>query len=245
MNWADSKLIDVFLYLLPGFVAAGVFYSLTAHRKTSPFERVIQALIFTIVIQATMIVIRECLYLLGYIVSFGIWTADAALVLSVVMAGVFGVLLSRSINRDSIHGYLRRKGLTSRTSYPSEWYSAFTLETRWVILHLKGGRRLYGWPQEWPDHPDVGHFVIDQPEWLLDDNKRMPLVNVSTILVSADEVEMVEFLRNNDEVEANQSDTQDTDDRNEALTNKEHNHGNQSPTTSTESAGEVESGPDE
>ena len=42
----------VLTFLLPGFVAAAVFYSLTSHPKPSNFERVVQALIFTIVVEA-------------------------------------------------------------------------------------------------------------------------------------------------------------------------------------------------
>ena len=50
MDWASGDIVSVIYYLLPGFVAAWVFYGLTAHPKASPFERVVQALIFTVVV---------------------------------------------------------------------------------------------------------------------------------------------------------------------------------------------------
>lgn len=59
---------------------------------------------------------------------------------------------------------------------------------------LNGGRRLYGWPSEWPSSPKEGHFFIQDGEWLLEDNEREPIEGVVAILISVSEVEMVEFL---------------------------------------------------
>ena len=52
MSWASSETVTVLTFLLPGFVAAAIFYSLTSHPKPSDLERVIQALIFTVIGQA-------------------------------------------------------------------------------------------------------------------------------------------------------------------------------------------------
>ena len=46
-----NNTIDVLNFLVPGFVAAGVYYGLTVAPKSNTFERVIQALIFTVVIE--------------------------------------------------------------------------------------------------------------------------------------------------------------------------------------------------
>ena len=73
-------------------------------------------------------------------------------------------------------------------------------------MHLSDGRRLYGWPEEWPDHSDAGHFLMDQPEWLLDDGQRAPLYGVEKTLVPASDVEMVEFVKGKEEMEAEPAD---------------------------------------
>jgi len=52
---------------------------------------------------------------------------------------------------------------------------------------------VYGWPEEWPSQPDIGHFSISEAEWL-DKKKRIPLKGVTTILIPADEVALVEFM---------------------------------------------------
>ena len=52
MSWASSEVVNVLTFLLPGFVTAFVFHSLTSHPRLKEFDRVVQALIFTILIQA-------------------------------------------------------------------------------------------------------------------------------------------------------------------------------------------------
>ncbi|SUP44184.1 Uncharacterised protein [Vibrio furnissii] len=58
MENLTNDIITLLQYLLPGFVAAWMFYSLTSYPKPSQFERVVQALIFTIFIQAIVVVIE-------------------------------------------------------------------------------------------------------------------------------------------------------------------------------------------
>lgn len=218
MSEFSSELVSLIYRLLPGFAAAWIFYGLTAHPKATPFERVVQALIFTVVIQGIAVIIREICVALGNIVVLGVWSEDSALVCSLIVAGAVGLGFARFANNNCVHEWLRSWPWyerqrekhrwswlpawewTSRTSFPSEWFSAFSREKRWIILHLAGKRRIFGWPEEWPDQPSRGQFVIDQPEWLLDDGGRAPLYQVHKLLIPARQVEMVEFLKDNEEI---------------------------------------------
>ena len=190
--------------LLPGFIAAGVFYSLTAHPKASEFERLIQSLIFTSIIKAVVIFLKFGLIYLttrrGWR-SLGKWDADLEFAWSVAVAIAIGLAFAVISNHDFVHAVLRWIKFTARTSYPSEWYSAFAKSRRFVVLHLDGGRRLRGWPDAWPDQSDKGHFLIDKPEWLLDDNRAAPLYEVALMVIPAGEVKMVEFLKKAEEIE--------------------------------------------
>jgi len=147
----------------------------------------------------------------GKVLSIGAWTNDVAYVWTIIAAVVFGMTFALFANKDWCHRFLREHkwfrridGLTKRTSFPSEWFSAFNQDKRYVVLHLTGGRRLYGWPFEWPDAPDAGHFVIAEPEWLLDNNQRVALHSVERMLVATKEVEMVEFEKSQSEISASE-----------------------------------------
>ena len=187
MNLVANEVVSVLVFLLPGIVAAAIFFSLTSHPRPREFERVIQALIFTLIGQA----------IIAAGLLFGVPPLDRRweLLVPVLIAMAIGLIAAGVSNHDLAHRVLRYIGFTKETSYPSEWYSAFARNPDcYVVLHLKGERRLYGWPVEWPSHSDQGHFRIAEGEWLIDD-KRQPATGVSAILVPASEVEMVEFLR--------------------------------------------------
>lgn len=183
--WAPSEAIGILMFLLPGFLAAAIFYSLTSHPKPDAFGQVIQALIFTVIVQATVQVMVAILP----------HTKNWKLVASVLIAILFALIAVYFSNNDKIHSILRWFHVTKETSYPSEWYSAFSRHSDcYVVLHLKEERRLYGWPEEWPSDPGHGHFRIAEGEWLVG-NERKPATGVSAILIPANEVEMVEFLK--------------------------------------------------
>lgn len=198
MEAISGNAIQIVYGLLPGFLAAWIFYSFTAHPKAPPFERVVQALVFTALVQALVGLLALVWPLaLGYELPL----APSDLVITVPLATIVGGIFVFFANHDHFHSLLRRLRLTQRTSFPSEWYSAFCRQQRWVVLHLSGARRLLGWPEEWPDKGDAGHFVLLYPEWLLDDDQRAPLPWVERIVMPVTEVEYVEFLRDPQELE--------------------------------------------
>jgi hypothetical protein len=186
--------------LLPGFISAGVFYTLTAHPKTTEFERLVQSLIFTSLIRLVSIFLKGFLLRLGHWWAIGVWDQDVEFEWSIALALLLGVIFAASANRDLFHRAFRWMGVSTRTSFLSEWYSAFSSENRYRLLHLKGGRRLRGRADEWPDQPDRGHFVIMEAQWIMDDDQIAPLYQVERFVLPAVEVEMVEFLKFPEEV---------------------------------------------
>jgi uncharacterized integral membrane protein len=185
--------VTLIQYLLPGFVAAWVFYSFTSFPKPSQFERVVQALIFTIFVQAIVFTIKKPLFYFGRRWPLFTWNADSDLVCSIISAILLGIIFSYFANNDRIHKLLRDFGITRETSYPSEWFGVFLKNVTYVVLHLDGERRLYGWPIEWPSEPEKGHFVLVQASWLTED-EQIPITGVESIMVDVREVKMVEFM---------------------------------------------------
>ena len=192
MSWASSEAVTILSFLLPGLVAVAVFHMFTSHPRPSEFERIVQALIFTILVQA----IAELALWVGRALGHdALWGEESEIMVSVGIALILGMIAVYFSNTDTLHRFVRLLRLTKETSYPSEWYSAFHHNPDcYVVLHLHGQRRLYGWPEEWPSRPDEGHFRIAEGEWLVGD-ERIPATGVTAIVVPAKEVDMVEFLR--------------------------------------------------
>jgi Family of unknown function (DUF6338) len=197
-----KEALDVFFTLMPGFLAAGVFHLLTAHPKPKELERVVQALIFTVIIKGAVITVKGVLLLLGMLgPPICRWPLEAEIPLSVVAAVALGLFLAWNANTDRLHQYLLvRWTRTKETSFPSNWCAAFSKHSGYVLLHLKSGRRLYGWPEYWPNVPGEGHFVIMEPEWVLEDNRSVPVHVTRQVLVATAEVEMIELLKSGYEI---------------------------------------------
>lgn len=187
MEGLSAGAITLLQYLLPGFVAAWIFYGFTAHPKPSQFERVVQALIFTFIVQIVSEIARA-----------GLSGSDLDLVVptpvaDLMAACLLGIAAAYSVNSDKLHSAARRLGLTHRNSYVSEWFSAFAGKATYVVLHLKDDRRIYGWPREWPSRPTDGHIRLEQVSWLLDDQE-VKLESVRSILIDVRDIRWVEFI---------------------------------------------------
>ena len=192
MSWASSEVVSVLVFLLPGFVAAAVFYSLTSHPKPNEFGQIIQALVFTMIGQSIAWTLRQ---ILGSGTS---WPIGLEAVVSVVSAVIFALIVVYFSNNDIAHRLFRRIGFTRENSYPSEWHASFARNPNcYVILNMKDERRLFGWPQEWPSRPEQGHFRIIEAEWLKvdgDDSQQEAAAEIFAIVVSVEDVAMVEFI---------------------------------------------------
>lgn len=186
-------------FLLPGFAAAWLFYVLTSHPKPPQFERVVEALIFTFVVQALLPVAKSFSLLVGKLVVIGQWGKEAELIASLALSVVLGASLAYLTSNDSFHRWLRSVRLTTRTSHPSEWYCVFSRTITYVVLHFQDGRRLYGWPKEWPVEAEKGQFYIQEPTWICEDEKVIDMSELEGVLVQAKDVRWVEFVSHREE----------------------------------------------
>jgi hypothetical protein len=220
MDGISKDIVGIIFQLLPGFLVAWIVYGITAHLRPSSFERIVQALIFTVFVRAMLIVNKSMIIAFGNrFYSFGIWNNDVEFVWSIIIAVFLGLFVSWCINNDFplflfrkdgedrcnkfckwLYILLSKTNLTDKTLHPSEWYTAFNSEPRYIVLHLKGERRLCCWPRQYPDDPQKGHFLVEEAEWLLDDGSSAPLYSVKQVLIQASDVERIEFLKNTCEI---------------------------------------------
>lgn len=192
MPEVSKDIISLLNFLLPGFLAAWVIYGLTNHEKPSQFERTIQALIFTVLIQAAVWLLEEIVLWVGEFAVLGYWGRPSELLSSYLLALALGIFVAKSNMKDSIYSRLRELKLTSRSSHPNELSKVFSDFPRFVTLHLEDERRLYGWPEVWPSKPNEGHFFIVYPSWHTNSGFT-DIQDVEGVLISSKEVRWIEF----------------------------------------------------
>lgn len=191
---ADNTVIQVLLFLLPGFVAAALYYFLISYPNPKPneFGQIIHALVFTTIGQIVWIVV-ERLSPIG---------SEWGVPISVTAAVASAAIVVGISNNDIVHKGFRWIRFTKENSYPSVWYSSFSHNADcYVVLHLTHNRQLYGWPAEWPANPNDGHIRIAEGEWLDESGNMLTAENDQdstsnpTFLIPTKEVEMIEFIQ--------------------------------------------------
>ena len=190
----SREVVALLTYLLPGFLVAWLFYAFTSHPKpASQLERVIQALIFTLLVNALVVGEKLVLLQLGDWVRIRQWDSDAELLASVVTAFCLGFAVAYLTNKDTLHGCLRRLGLSQRSALPNEWCTVLSPRAQFIVLQLKDDRRLYGWPKVWPSDPDKGHMFVTHPSWIHGDEP-VELTGTEGILVDVKDIVQIEFV---------------------------------------------------
>jgi hypothetical protein len=195
MGDTPKDVLALLTQLMPGFLTAWVVYGLTTYTKPPQFERVIQALIYSFIVTAIVALLEKCLLAAGKFVSLGTWDKSFELVVSTAVALILGLTLSHYMQVDSFFRLARKLKLTRRTPYPTEWYGAFAVRPRYIVLHLSGNRRISGYPLEWPTESTVGHFRVTNAAWIKDENSEILLDADESILIEAKQVNMVELLK--------------------------------------------------
>jgi len=199
MDAMSGDLFKILMLLLPGFLTAWIFHAFTAYPKPSQFERVVQALIFTIFIQALLYIVKPIILWVGDFYSFGPWGSDANTFWSYVIAFFIGLIFSSLANNDSFHSLMRTIRVTKQTSYHCEWFGTFNDNITHVILHLNDDRRVFGWPEEWSADPEKGQFILRNPSWVTESGY-IDMPTVKFIMFKTSDIKWVEFMQDNPEV---------------------------------------------
>lgn len=196
----SPELVALLYALLPGFTAAWVFHSFTAHKRSeSTLERTVQALIFTGFTLVLADPTKRLLIGIGTRYwSLGPWNDKTTITVGMALGILMGLVASWLANNSLIHRCCSHLGITKRTSFSSEWYSVFhRAKESFVYLNFKDGRRIFGWAEQYPDDPEKGHFVLTDVAYPTEqgtfDNR--PLID--RILIPVGLIETVEFEKPN------------------------------------------------
>lgn len=195
MEELSSNIAETLGFLGTGFLMAWVFYGFTAFSRPSQFEQVIQTFIFTLIVQASLELEERLASNFQFLTELFTLSGNVQFLVPTLNSVVLGLIFAFFANTDYFHFLIRKIGLSRETSFPSEWYGVFSKKLNYVVLHLQDGRRLYGWPREWPSDPQSGHFSLEDVSWL-DDEKEIKLESVESMLIRVEDVKRVEFIRN-------------------------------------------------
>lgn len=161
--------VEMLQYLSAGLIASWVFYGLTPYKEPKPFDRIVRALVYTAIIGllANMLV---------FIVGKRPWWPQpgshgwllATSLLVFVLSLLVGLLLAIAANNNWPHRWLARFPMITREAVHDSnlSYAMNDRERQYIVLILRDGRRVFGYPSAWPSQPDEDFFYLADHEWL-------------------------------------------------------------------------------
>lgn len=189
-----GKAIPFLELVLPGFLATFIFYWLSDSPKPGQFERIVQALIGTVIIKFFIGYVEPSAIWVGEWYSFGEWNEEVLPLCSAGLAVLLGLALAYFSNNDVLYTLCRKLKLTHRSSDLSDWgFAHRTLNDRAIVLQFFDGRRLVGYPRSWPTDSEKGHYLMQFPTWIVD-GEYQAAAGIEFMLIASADVLWTEFL---------------------------------------------------
>jgi hypothetical protein len=196
-----AEALGMLLILLPGFVAAYLVQLLAARRKQSEFDKVIEALIFSL----TLYLIT--LPFFGYLLPlawrpgdekhpdtwqiFIVWSHLLALAL---LAVVLGAIYAHSINHNWLTAPFRWLKVSKRSARSSVWNDVFSDIKGFVQVELSDGRSVIGWIRKWSDEDESHVLFLEDAAWIDGTGNELPINGPGILLTKNSGIEQVMFL---------------------------------------------------
>ena len=197
---SKAEALGIMLILLPGFTSAYIAQYLSVRRKQSEFDKVVEALLFSVV-----------LYLLT-LPFFGnslpaFWSASTEQPNSFVIAirwtqlaflaagsVLLGVVYAANINHDWLLRLFRWLHVTDRTARSSIWNDVFQETGGAVQVGLTGEVKVIGWLRYYSDEAEDSSLFLEQAAWIDGNGNETPIAGPGILLTKDVGIEYVLFL---------------------------------------------------
>jgi len=191
--------LNVFVFLIPGFIASIIFNNLLVRKEKDNFSKIIEALVMSFLIYTVVSglighspVILETIKegnITKYSIRYNATVLLPIALLAIFIPIVFGFLVTTDFHM-RLFRFLR---ITNKTSRETVWIDVFTDQKRYIIVNLKNGRRVFGWPMYYSNTPEEGMIYLYDAAWIDDQGKYIELDIHGLFLVEPCSIESIEF----------------------------------------------------
>ncbi len=193
------------LVSLPGFLCAYVVQALAVRRQQTEVDKVIEALILSLILYL------GTLRWYGYTLPLS-WHESAAgtnvFVVSVrwtqlaVLSGaslMLGALYAANINHDWLLRLFRFLHVTERTARSTIWNDVFQQIGGWVQVGLSEGVVVRGWLAFYSDEAEESSLFLERAAWIDKDGQESSIDGPGILITKELGIEYVVFLRSREE----------------------------------------------
>lgn len=196
--------LAVLFILLPGFLAAYILQSLATRPKQSDLERVVEALIFSLLIYfASILLVGRSLPLSWHVVKDAAGNATYAVetawwklfLIMLVLPVTLGTSIAWLVEHDLLLHLLRWCKLTERTSRSSTWIDVMTDINSVAQVELSDGRKVMGWITYYSVDPNDSSLFLEEAAWVDETgNTTVPIDGPGILLTKEAGIRSVMFL---------------------------------------------------
>lgn len=191
--------LQVLIFIIPGFISSLVLNALVVRdREQKEIERVVEALVFSMLIYAIYSLIdgknpieplvvgqNSDVFTYSYEPTPFLWLITIAVLVPLPL----GLLIT-----NDLHMRVARKlRASTRTARSSVWYDVFCDQKKHVVIDFENGRRLYGWPMYYSDTPEEPYIFIYKPRWI-QDGEFVDTGLLGMLITPVQKIEAIEFL---------------------------------------------------
>lgn len=166
--------LGIMLVLLPGFACSYVVQMLAARRKQTELDKVVEALLFSLVLYVLTLPLFGNAFPLrwqnthGPDLDIGQVIVDwKHLTVLAACSLLLGTLYAASINHDWLMTFFRWIRITERTARSTVWNDVFQETGGYVQIGLADGRSLMGWLRDYSDEEGDYSLFLEEASWVV------------------------------------------------------------------------------
>lgn len=197
--------LNLMLLLFPGLISSRIIHSVRRYKDNDPVRTIFTVIIFSSITYMVVSLFHDWQPIAelnkdkdGHF-TYSIVTDWKVIITTFVCSVILPVIVLGLAHHDYHMAILRWLKVTNSTSRETAWDDAFTREARHLVVHLKSGLRIAGWPEYFSNTKDEGYIYIQHPAWI--DGDQYIETKSHGILVDKKEIQLVEFLLSNTEKE--------------------------------------------
>jgi hypothetical protein len=192
--------IEIFVFLLPGFVTLFLVSHLVSTPQTTEFDKIISALFYsflTYTIYSLLTDLKPVYATItpsGSIQQFNFNLNGKAFAILLVISSFLGLLASLSYTYDLHMKLFRFIKITKRTSRNTVWTDVFSDKKSYIIANLSDNQRAIGWPEYYSDTSGQEYIFLTQASWIDENNNTIPIQGPGLLITLGSKIESIEFV---------------------------------------------------
>lgn len=205
-----NETLNILIFLIPGFLSSIIYNTVVTRSEKEAITKIIEALTFSFINYSIVSLIFDQSPVVlgisqeGNVTKHFIEYKSSVLVPIAIFAIIIPLSLGLLTTTDILMKILRRFRITNKTARESIWLDIFTDQKRYVIVHLKDGRRIYGWPMYFSNTSNESRIYLSDPAWIDEDKADYIDLNIHGLfIVEPNFIDYIEFLNNEEDLKNN------------------------------------------